>query len=206
VKLAAVWITLLVAGCSINHRSGDYACTKQSDCAAGRICTDGFCVLQMQLDSGVKMDGANHPDGGDTCPSPCTSCDLGAKTCVVDCSVNPSACNNAVVCPTGFACDIRCSTSGSCKNGVNCLNAKSCAIDCSGTNSCRNLACGTGKCTVDCSGGSSCRGVGCAQSCACDVTCHIGSLCESVTCPSGCFSGSQLPGCTSLAPGCNTCQ
>ncbi len=215
-KLAAVSIILLAgifvvvfgaSSCSINHRSGDYTCTKQQDCAAGRTCQDGFCVLTMQLDSGVgKIDAPKQPppDAGDSCPSQCTSCDTVAKTCVVDCAVNPNTCNGPVVCPTGYACDIRCTTTSSCRSGVNCLNATSCKLDCSGSESCRNVACGTGKCNVDCAGTGSCRGIGCAQSCACDVTCHAGALCTSITCPSGCFN-TGLPGCTSQAPMCNTC-
>ncbi len=213
-KLAALWIALSAifvvtfgaSSCSINHRSGDYTCSKQQDCSAGRICTDGFCVLQTQLDSGVKMDAPKPPpDASDGCPSVCTSCDTNAKTCVVDCAVNPSICNGPVVCPTGYACDVRCTTSNACRNGVNCLSSTSCTVTCSGSESCRNIACGTGKCSVDCSGTGSCRGVGCAQSCACDVTCHINASCTSLTCPSGCFGGTQFGGCTSLAPGCNTC-
>ena len=36
---------ILLGACSIQHRSDEYACTKQADCNNGRICTDGLCVV-----------------------------------------------------------------------------------------------------------------------------------------------------------------
>jgi hypothetical protein len=213
VKLVALWLAIVgfaviaAGGCSISHRSDDFACTKQSDCINGRTCTDGFCVAP-QLDSGVPSDGRPGGDAA-SCPSQCTSCNTTTKTCTVDCALNGTACNQQVTCPVGWSCNIACSTPNSCRNGINCVNSKSCTITCSGKQSCQNVSCGAGPCKIDCSGNSSCNNVNCGQSCACDVTCQVNSLCSNLTCkaPPNCNSQLPLRGCTSLLlPICNTCQ
>ena len=53
---------LALAACSISHRSEDFACAKQSDCSAGRTCTDGFCVA-AQADAVVEH-ARGEPGGG----------------------------------------------------------------------------------------------------------------------------------------------
>ena len=211
------WITLaaaLAVSCSVNHRSGDFACITSAECGGGRVCSDGFCVS-----------GDRPPDArGDACPATCTSCDLATRQCTIDCAVNPGTCNQQVVCPVGWSCNILCSTQGSCRSGINCASAKDCTIKCSGQQACRNvtcgagacnlecsgrqscsaLLCGTGACSVDCSGRESCVGVSCGLACACDVQCVAGLSCSQVTCKAGCAS--QPLGCSSKPLGCNTCR
>jgi hypothetical protein len=201
--LAVLGVAVILGGsCSINHRSGDFTCETQADCISGRVCSDGLCVA-TKLDSGVKTDA---PSAG--CPAQCTSCNTTTKSCTIDCALNNGACNQAITCPTGWDCNIACSTGSSCRNGINCLTSKSCTIACSGALSCKAISCGTGRCNVDCTGNSSCRDVSCGLSCACDVTCHANSLCTNLTCrvSPDCISTMQFGGCTSLTPGCNTCM
>jgi len=192
VALAAGALSL-AAGCSVSHRTGDFVCDSQSDCAAGRSCTDGFCVLPS--DSGV-------PDGPTVCPSVCTSCRLDQKSCTIDCALN-GGCKQQVTCPTGFSCQVLCSGDSACSSGVSCLGATSCKITCSGSQSCRGIACGLGPCDVACTGNVSCGEINCGTSCACDVSCSGIALCRNLTCKPTCNLG--VRGCTSLAGNCNTC-
>ena len=194
---------VLLAACSIQHRTGEYACTKQSDCNNGRTCTDGFCVLPGggNPDAPKTVDGATHADANG-CPPGCSTCDTTKHTCTIDC--RSSNCNGAVACPAGYKCDIQCDTDNSCRNGVDCTAALSCNVTCSGNSSCRNVSCGLGPCDVSCSGPSSCRGVACGNSCACDVTCTGSQSCgDTAVCTSfACKSGL---GCTSVPTVCHSC-
>lgn len=218
-KLVVAWIAALVialamaGSCSINHKSTEYECTSQSDCDPypGRTCVNGYCVTSGTIDAGGDagpvIDGPRDgaPDGV-TCPAQCTSCRPERMECVIDCAT--TSCNNTVVCPTGWSCNIACSGSNSCTSGIDCSNATSCTIACSGIGSCRDLQCGTGKCTVGCTGKGSCRDMDCSDSCACDISCTggtQGASCEGNVCPDGC-PGIGFGRCSSLAPGCNTCQ
>lgn len=214
-SIAALFLAVVtVSSCSVKHPSEQYECDTQADCDAlgdGRTCMDGLCVGGSgggKKDAGVvdaaRPDAQLPPDAA-TCPSQCTSCDLTAKTCVIDCAVNPQACLPQVICPAGFACNIKCSSPNSCRNGVSCVMGTACNIECTSFGSCRNVQCGLGRCRVNCAGGDSCRGVSCGQSCACDVLCPDPARCENVICTSptcDTFSG----GCTSQRPGCTTCQ
>jgi len=219
VKLVVAWLAVLVlavataSSCSIKHPSEQFECDTQADCDAlgdGRECVDGLCVV-LGGGSGTKKDAGTDPrpdaplpPDAATCPSQCTACDLQRKECLIDCAANPAGCNGQVVCPPGFACNIKCSTPNACRNGVSCLDATACNIECSGFGSCRNVACGPGRCRTSCSGTDSCRGIACGQSCACDVLCPDPARCENVVCTAltcGTFSG----GCTSMRTGCNTC-
>jgi hypothetical protein len=216
VKLVAAWIGMLVVAgvvaisCSIKHPSEQFECATQADCDAlgdNRVCTDGLCVGTggNGKDAGVdavKRDAAG-PDAA-VCPAACTSCSPEQKECLIDCAANPSACVPQVICPTGWACDIRCTTQNACRNGIDCRNSTSCSVDCAGNSACRNIACGPGSCDVSCTGINSCRGIQCGPSCACDVTCGGGALCESVFCTAltcRTFEG----GCDSMRTGCETC-
>ena len=224
-KLVALWLVVVgfaavtAGGCSVTHRSGDFACTTPADCADGRTCSEGFCVAP-QLDSGVRTDA---PSSG--CPAQCTSCNTATKSCTIDCAVNPAACKQQVTCPAGWNCNIACSGISACTSGINCANSKSCTITCSGAQSCRNLNCGAAACNVDCAGSGSCRdftcgtgacnvscnntdscrNVSCGLSCACDIACR-NPFCVGVTCKaSQCQLQTPFGGCTSTPPGCNTC-
>lgn len=201
-KLAVLGIVIaIVTGCSINHRSGDYTCTKPSDCATGRTCsTDGFCIVIGSIDAPGHVD-APKVDGA-ACPAGCTSCNVTQKTCTIDCGI--TSCSSSVTCPAGYHCDIQCKTDNACRNGVNCLAAASCSVECTGNSSCRNVQCGPGPCDVGCSGPSSCSSeILCNNSCQCDVTCTgTGScatppVCTSLQCRSG-------TGCTSVPALCHS--
>ena len=209
-KAAVVWFVLAVlAGCSVSHKSQEFACTHSNDCAShpGTVCDNGFCVVPSTIDApGMKMDGPRPPDGGgNNCPTGCTSCNVQQKTCTIDCNAGAN-CNNSVQCPAGYHCDIKCDTDNACRNGVSCVGGASCTVECSGQSSCRNVECGTGPCDVTCSAQDSCRGVSCNNSCACDVLCTGQQSCTSgtVTCTSLlCQSGA---GCSSVMAGCHSCM
>jgi len=174
--LAIVCLALISAGsCSIDHKSGEYECTKQADCDTGRQCIGGYCVVPggvvdaKPMNDGPKIDARPIDAPMDFCPPQCTSCGP-ENTCKIDCGQTNCNGNNAIVCPTGFDCAITCSTNNACANGINCGTAKSCAITCGGQGSCRNIECGTGDCDVKCTGQNSCRGVDCGDSCASSAT------------------------------------
>lgn len=220
-KLALAWIAVLVlsvtGSCSVSHRSGDYACTVQTDCTAPRTCDNGFCVVPAgtPIDGHPASDGTQHVDAKmppnpdapvNTCPGQCTSCDLGQHTCKIECN-NSGNCAGPVDCPPGFDCTVVCGTSNSCRNGVTCADNNACTVICSGQSTCRNITCGNGPCDVQCSGPGSCRGVSCGGSCACDVTCGSSAFCDGVTCTGlACTDTVGSNGCTSQGPGCNTCM
>ncbi len=194
---------IVATSCNIQHRSDEFACTRNIDCDPGRVCSnDGFCILASSIDA-AKTDAPRMTDAGPTCPPGCTSCNVTDKTCTINCAMT-NCVGTAVVCPAGYKCDILCNTDSSCRTAVNCRQAASCNIECSGTQSCRNVACGLGPCDVSCSGPSSCRNVACGSSCACDVTCSGNQSCQDgIVCTSfQCDTGS---GCTSAKTLCETC-
>lgn len=200
-----LWLGILVvlAGCSVSHPSDQYACSKPQDCSGGRECIGGFCVVPGSIDAPRNDGPGPHPDG-QNCPAPCTSCNVGMKTCTVDCSMT-GACNSQVTCPTGYTCDIKCDVDNSCRSGVDCQLASACTVECSAGSTCRDLQCGAGPCDITCSGVNSCRNVSCGSSCACDVICTGSQSCSnmSVQCTSiACQNGS---GCTSVPAFCHSC-
>jgi len=221
VKLAVLWFALALAACSITHKSGDYACTQQSDCSGGRVCSQNFCVVP---NGGIDAPGTHadapgthadapgtHADAA-TCPPGCSSCNTGTMTCNIECGAAGAAnCFQPITCPTNWNCNITCGTSGSCRQGVVCTNSNACNVTCSGATSCRGVKCGDGPCTVTCSGVGSCnRDVECGNSCQCNVNCTNLDL---NTCPQGqIFCGNACDGlnggCTATpANACsNTCQ
>lgn len=204
--LASAAVAAGAASCAINHRSGSFECETTADCASGRTCSEGLCVVTGGGPDGGLVDGPrpDAPPDAPVCPSQCTSCS-DAKTCVIDCAMG-AACNAPIVCPPGFNCTIRCNTIDSCRAGINCSGGTSCAIQCSGRRSCRGVTCGPGPCNVGCTGQFSCETVSCGQSCACDVTgCSFAnSSCSNVQCTS--FQCDTGLGCSSMqAPTCETC-
>lgn len=211
-KLAFAGIFLALAaaaavgvGCSINHRSDQYACTTSTDCEGGRVCDNGFCIIPGTIDAARTDAPKPGGDGGNNCPAPCTSCNVQQKTCTVDCQ--KTNCSNTVTCPVGYKCDIDCNGDNDCRNGVNCQESASCTVECSGKQSCQNVQCGPGPCSVSCSGVQSCRGVSCANSCACDVTCTGSQSCgEAIQCTSFACRSTNGPGCTSVPAFCHSCN
>jgi hypothetical protein len=200
-----VLLVALLASCSIDHRSDQYACKVSSECGDGRVCDNGFCIVAGSIDA--PRGDAPRPggDGGGNCPAPCTSCNVQTKTCNVNCQL--TNCTNAITCPAGYKCDIDCNTDNACRNGVSCQTAAACAIECSAKSSCEDVQCGPGPCQVACSGPSSCRDISCGNSCACDVTCTGNQSCQSgIQCTSfACRSMTGL-GCTSVPAFCHSCQ
>ncbi|HTR50722.1 MAG TPA: hypothetical protein VMJ10_08450 [Kofleriaceae bacterium] len=195
---------VIASSCSVDHRSDEYACVSQSQCTGGRLCMQGYCIVPGAIDA-ARPDGrgSSGSDGGNACPSACTSCNVAQKSCTIDCSV--TSCTGTVTCPIGYSCDVKCDTASSCDNGVSCVGATSCTVECSGKASCRNVECGNGPCDVQCSGAQSCRGVSCNTSCSCAVECTGLSSCPAgtVECTSiGCDDGS---GCTATPAFCHSC-
>ena len=122
--------------CSINHRSDQFACTKNSDCDSGRTCSDGFCVTGGTIVDAGKVDAPKTPDGGgNSCPAQCTSCNTTTKSCIIDCAMANGACNQQITCPAGFKCDIRCNNDNACRQGINCLQGASCTNACTSRHS-----------------------------------------------------------------------
>lgn len=209
-RFAIAALVIGMVGCSVDHRSQDYACTTQSDCSGhpNTVCNQGFCISTLPVDSPKGMADGPRSDGsnGGQCPSGCASCNITQKTCTIDCSqTNVVNCQSLVTCPAGFHCDIQCNTDNSCRNGVSCVGAAGCTLMCSGNSSCRGVQCGDGPCDVQCTGPSSCRDISCNSSCACDVlcsgsqSCTTGISCTSLLCTNG-------PGCTSTPAGCHSCM
>jgi len=202
-------VILALAACSVSHKSQEYSCTSNADCAAhmGTVCDNGFCVVPGLIDApGMKGDAPKGDAPNNGCPDGCTSCNTAQKTCTIDCSQTGMVnCMNAVQCPAGYHCDIQCKGDNMCRNGVSCIGAASCSVECIGGSSCRNVQCGTGPCDVTCSGVQSCRGVSCNNSCACDVLCTGSQSCtNTVTCTAPlCVSGL---GCSSTLAACHSCM
>jgi hypothetical protein len=166
VALAVLGITAMSAtSCVVNRRSGDLACETNADCHDNRTCDRGYCVEHT----------------GD-CPGPCTSCDLGAMTCKIECSAG-KPCGD-VQCPFGYDCTIDCNNASAC-GSIDCVPGTKCNISCSGARSCGPINCGLTECKVECSGASSCPSIDCAAACSCDVDCTSALACPSMSCPQG---------------------
>lgn len=202
-KIAIVAVLAFVAACNVNHKSEQYACTKNLDCDPERVCNDGFCVQTGTIVDAARGDAPKGDAGMTNCPPGCSTCNVQQKTCTIDCMT--ANCTNTVSCPAGYKCEILCNTENSCRNGVNCQQSASCTVECSGKQACANVTCGAGPCDVACSGTQSCKGVSCGSSCACDVVCTGNQSCgEAIQCSSfACRSGS---GCTSEPLVCHSCN
>ena len=201
-----VALTLLLAACSINHKSDGYACTKNTDCDSGRVCSsDGFCVVAGSQVDASRNDAPKSGDAGGQCPTGCSSCNVSQHSCTIDCQ--QTSCINTVTCPTGYHCDIHCNSDNACRNGINCMMGASCNIECASKSSCENVQCGAGPCSVNCSGTSSCKNVACGTSCACDVLCTgLQSCSAGIQCSSFACRGTNGIGCTSVPALCHSCQ
>lgn len=189
----ALVVALIAAGfaasCLVDNRTGDFACSGQADCGAGRLCQSGYCLLVEEL-----------PPDGMQCPAPCTACDFDSMSCEVVCD-SAQACNN-ITCPAGFECAVDCIASNACDT-IDCSLATSCDIECIGASACGDVICGTGRCTVECNGSAACDAVDCAQACECDVDCDGGMDCESASCPLS-DDGNNLPCTDGTSAGCDS--
>ncbi len=209
---SAALAALTLAACGIDARSPLYRCEGPSDCASGRVCRDGWCVVagdENPIDAGITPpppDAAvvGEPDAA-SCPAPCTSCDQ--DTCTVDCSVGGS-CPDLVVCPPDLACIVVCAGTDSCGAGVDCSAASSCDIGCTARDACSGaVVCGAGPCEVDCSQRQACTGgVDCSDSCSCEtrcsgfMSCHVQPQCPFFFCSDGFDCSAVGPGCDQCAP------
>ena len=199
-----------LAACSINHRTDQLACERQTDCDNGQTCSEGFCLVVGNPSDGPGPDPDGPKPDSQTCPTQCTSCQLATMTCTVDCNQSPATCQAAINCPAGFNCNILCTRNDVCSS-INCSQAASCKIECKGNSTCDNVTCGPGPCDINCIGGQACGAVDCDSSCACNVACgNNAGLCLNVSCPDpdgpGTCSGLGPGRCTSERDGCNTCQ
>ena len=158
-------LALAIASCAVHRLSDDFRCENNGDCGDGRACSDGFCV-----------DG----QGNGNCPDECSSCNLGQRTCRIDCTASRPC--GSVKCPDGFECDVRCNNAGACGE-IDCAEGDGCEISCSGAASCGGIHCGKGACTVDCTGVASCPFVDCADACRCDLDCSSAMACPAASCP-----------------------
>ncbi|HUH01643.1 MAG TPA: hypothetical protein VML75_06585 [Kofleriaceae bacterium] len=211
-SLAALASAVLLGGCSIEHKSGQFACTTEADCSAGRTCTGGFCVaVESDIDANnpadadpADPDGSMNADASTDCPPTCTSCVT--TTCVINCGT-ANACPDAVVCPAGWSCKVECEGLGACAMAVDCSQATNCLIECTNTDTCQGpISCGPGRCRVECGGDNSCAaGIACQDSCQCDTFCDgLGACATAPTCPppGQCTSGIN---CISGPGPCFTC-
>lgn len=154
---------MAMTSCAVNRRSDALACTTSADCHDNRTCDRGYCVERV----------------GD-CPSPCTSCDPGNKTCKIECSAG-KPCGD-VQCPSGYDCTIDCNSANAC-GSIDCVPGTKCDISCAGARSCGPINCGPTECKVDCSGLAACPSIDCAAACSCDVDCNNATACPSMSCP-----------------------
>ena len=154
---------LMYGACGFDSRSGQFECGSGGSCDDGRVCVDGWCVVQ----------GSEPTVDVDVGPFSCN--DFG---CMLVCG--PGECEGDLHCPPGRPCTVECSGDGSCAGVVDCDDASSCTIVCSGVGSCDDeVDCGAGRCDVDCSGDGSCSGgVDCDEACACDLRCEGTDSCS----------------------------
>ena len=210
-KAALAGLALVLAACSVSHRSQEFTCTTQADCVQGRACIQGFCVVPgggggMPDATPPGIDGKQPPPDAPPpqCPPGCSSCDVSHHTCTINCM--QTSCTNNITCPSGYACTIECNASGACRKQIDCQSGTSCDITCSTFGSCRDVQCGDGRCNVTCSGPNSCETVSCNNSCACDVSCSGSGSCGQLQCTSG-FCQTTFPqGCTSTSQPPNLCD
>lgn len=201
-------------GCLVDRRSDEFRCAVPTDCAYGRTCELGWCVVsgsQGPDGGGGGVDGAPQPtpDGAvstSACdPTQCTECDA-SGTCVIRCDTVDSCSSQVVQCQADVPCRVECTGLDSCDQSINCQAASSCEILCTGDGSCSDsIQCGSGPCNVTCTGITSCRSrVECEDSCACDTTCSDFASCAFLRCPG---NTCRVDGeCSSIAdPSCNTC-
>jgi hypothetical protein len=184
--LVALLMLVGLTGCSIDRRSGAFACESTRDCSGGRVCIDQLCVLP----------GSGSGDAGSDCPTDCTRCEGG--TCYLDCTEKDC---DGFDCPAGWKCNITCAQ-GRCSN-IDC-GASDCDLMCTGTNACDDVTCGPGRCNVLCTSGKSCLAIDCEDACSCQVTCDGLISCADIVCPEGCAADT---GCSATATAtCNTCS
>ncbi|MEM9488347.1 MAG: hypothetical protein AAGC55_04325 [Myxococcota bacterium] len=206
----AVMATLAVTlwlGCSIDTRSGQFACSPDELCPDGRQCIDGWCVT----DSGDEPpDGGIDPasDAAMCIPSSCgdgtcctdESCCDGAEdadSCPDDCG--NASCTGCLVgqcsesCDTQEECSLRCS--GVCTCNLSCTSAKTCDFLCRAGQTCDlscaasqdcNATCQTAAdCTINCTNVERCDDIRCIVGSSCLLDCSSSKICDFKQCSGG---------------------
>lgn len=161
---------------------------------ADGICVAGGCSYAGNCAGGYADCDNNKANGCEcACPPECSSCTTGGA-CVIDCS--QKTCTQAVQCPPGRDCIIKCNAEGQCRGNVNCPAGKKCTLDCNGpTNTCAALVMQAQNSTgcIHCVGaGKTCSDVDCYQGAAgCKKHCE-GSACFKV-CETNCPTTTSCP-------------
>ncbi|HEU0031469.1 MAG TPA: hypothetical protein VFQ53_12610 [Kofleriaceae bacterium] len=112
-------------------------------------------------------------------------CATAGGTCVDGACVITRITTNAVTCPSGMPCVVRCGVKDACKAGVFCGGATACEVHCESENACvdKGVDCGTAAtCDVSCIGAAACQhgdpgSVRCNGS-QCTATCSGSAACE----------------------------
>lgn len=186
-KLLLALAVLALAGCLVSRASESFTCTDTAQCETGRVCSQGYCVV----------------DEGSSCPDVCNAgCIPGQRECSVVCNAVTDC--GAIECPEGWECDIVCDGPGACGD-IHCANNADCYLTCITSSSCGAIVCGNGVCDVSCNDTNACGPIDCANACACDVDCDLGD-CGPQICPSSqgdaCTFGDA---CSSNGAGCDRC-
>ncbi len=105
--------------------------------------------------------------GGAACPPECDTCSMAAPwVCNIlcnDAAPLTDCTGQAITCPPGWDCNVRCITADACANAsVACPADHACRVACEDVMlGCQNLAVNcseNGPCVVDCKGGNTCQG------------------------------------------------
>lgn len=93
---------------------------------------------------------------GGACPAACTSCDVAAGVCNIDCSSFPGCSQTTIECPEDWACTVNCTGFAACSMGVLVCNGGPCEVTCGGFGGCTNwtIDCGADRCAVACTSGA----------------------------------------------------
>ncbi len=172
---------LLAAGCRFDasgalHDDGDGGGAADAVAPGDGAIVDAAAIDAAPGDAAVT-DAAPVDAGG--CPAACDSCDVGARTCAIDCGGNQCADGVDVTCPVGWTCQVGCIGDNACRNGpVSC--AGDCEITCMGAKACEKgqVSCVGTSCAIDCVGADTCDSAVRCNALSCDVTCSGDGACE----------------------------
>lgn len=184
----------LMWSCTVDRKTDGLTCASSATCGAGRVCTQGYCVVGTFRDAGpdAPIDAAICPD---VCPG--TACNFQTKTC----NITGTGSGN-IACPAGWNCVIGCASAGACQD-VNCTQSLSCKLTCGTVGACNNVNCTVGTCHITCDGNGTteaCGNINCTGG-KCDVNCLGSASCGSISLGAGggsaiCSGGSACLGVT----------
>lgn len=192
--LAALWLSLSLAGCS----SGEH-CTQNSDCATGRVCaSSGFCETPGQCGAGVQSCTRSTQ-----CPA--------KNECANNCCTPVTGCVTSADCTTAALphCDAAtktckpCSSNGDCQPGRVCTGAGTCEQSCNPTNNGSDCPSGAGRCKTI-ANGAFCGQCASSPDCPSDKPiCTGGGICFGCTQDADCPTGT--PACNVTTKACFEC-